>query len=103
MRLADHPGAVRAVAGRCRATGTATKRRSDRKLLLHSTTRRALVVSQLALPEAYVVPGVVFVTSLEKMSDAGESVPLVQADARIVGQRDHRDRAVESLLAQAVE
>jgi hypothetical protein len=45
----------------------------------------------------------VFVTGLEKMSDAGEPVPLVQPDARIVGQRDDGDRAVESLLAQAVE
>ena len=101
--LADDKAPVRTVAGRRRATGTGTKRRPDRKLLLHSATRRALVVSQLALPEAYVVPGVVFVTGLEKMSDAGEPVPLVQPDARFVGQRDNRDRAVESLLAQAVE
>src|SRR5271155_2172299 len=63
----------------------------------------ALVVSELALPEAHVVPGIEFVAGLEKMSDAGEPVPLVQPDARIVGQRDHRDRAMESLLAQAVE
>ena len=63
----------------------------------------ALVVSQVALPEANVVPGVVFVAGLEKMSDAGEPVPLVQPDARIVGQRDHRDGAMESPLAQAVE
>jgi hypothetical protein len=45
--------------------GTAAQRRPDRKLLLHSATRRALVVSQLALPEADVVPGVVFVAGLE--------------------------------------
>jgi hypothetical protein len=51
---------------------------------LEYAPKRASVVSQLALPKANVVPGVVFVAGLQKMSDAGEPVPLVQPDTRFV-------------------
>jgi hypothetical protein len=69
---------------------------------VRATLRRALV-GQRALPKADVVPGIVFVAGLEKVTDPGEPVPLMQPDAAIVGQRDHRYGAVEALAAQPVE
>src|ERR1700761_105669 len=54
-----------------------------------------------ALPETDIVPCAELVTGLDQPADTDEPMPLVQPDARLVGQGNHPNGAVEALAAQA--
>ena len=71
--------------------------------MLMETPTPAARNTQVALPETDVVPGAPLVTRFDQLTDPGEPVSLVQPNARLVGQRDDGDHAVESFTAQAVQ
>src|ERR1700749_4268457 len=54
-----------------------------------------------ALPETDIVPCSELVTGLDQPAGTDEPMPLVQPDARLVGQGNHPNGAVEALAARA--